>query len=357
MSDKPDRTEIPIRGRGSSDNPVNRFEGYYTDYELDEESGQKPSPETKYYPDHSDTVIATNDSPDIPFDKSINPYRGCEHGCVYCYARPTHEYLGFSAGLDFESRIMVKQRAPELLRARLASPDWEPEVLVMSGVTDPYQPVERELEITRRCLEVLAEFLNPVGIITKNHLVTRDIDLLKTLAEHRAACVTLSITTLDRELARTMEPRTSRPQRRLEAIEELAAHGIPAGVNVAPIIPGLTDHECPKILEAAAEAGASYAGYTLIRLPHGVKELFPKWLEQHFPERKDKVLNRIKDMRGGKLNDPRFGNRMRGEGNFARQIRHMFHLHADRYGLSNNEIQLRTGSFRPGPGSQLGLFS
>lgn len=357
MSKMSKKTEFPIRGRGSSDNPENRFEGYYTDYELDEETGRKPSQETKFYPDHTKEIISTNDSPDIPFDKSINPYRGCEHGCVYCYARPTHEYLGFSAGLDFESRIMVKHKAPEKLRARLASPGWEPCVLVMSGVTDPYQPVERELQITRGCLEVLAEFLNPVGVITKNHLVTRDIDLLKELAAHQAASVTVSITTLDRELAGKMEPRTSQPHRRLETIKELAEQGVPVGVNVAPIIPGLTDHECPNILEAAAEAGATFASYTIVRLPHGVKDLFQKWLEQHFPDRKEKVLNRIRDIRNGRLNDPRFGNRFRGEGNFARQIQDLFKVHAERYGLNKQITSLTAENFRPGKGSQLGLFS
>lgn len=347
----------PIKGRGSSDNPANRFEGFYTDYDLDEETGQKPAQETKFYPDDTKDIISTNDSPDIPFDKSINPYRGCEHGCIYCYARPTHEYLGFSAGLDFESRIMVKYEAPRKLRERLASPKWKPTVLVMSGVTDPYQPAERKLEITRGCIKVMAEFLNPVSIITKNHLVTRDIDHLKELAEHNAARVTLSITTLDKELAQKMEPRTSRPQRRLEAIEKLAKAGISVGVNVAPIIPGLTDHECANILEAAANAGATHAGYTIVRLPFGVKDLFQDWLKQHFPDRKDKVLNRIRDMRDGKLNDPRFGERFRGQGNFARQILDLFKVHTERYGLNKENMGLSTQHFRPGGGSQLGLFS
>ncbi|MDZ7690633.1 MAG: PA0069 family radical SAM protein [Balneolaceae bacterium] len=346
----------PIKGRGSSDNPANRFEESYMEYDLDEETGQKPSQETKFYSDHTKDIISTNDSPDIPFNKSVNPYRGCEHGCIYCYARPTHEYLGFSAGLDFESRIMVKYDAPRKLRERLASPKWQPEVLVMSGVTDPYQPAERELQITRGCLEVLAEFLNPVGIITKNHLVTRDIDYLKELAEHNAAQVTLSITTLDRDLAQKMEPRTSRPQRRLQAIEKLAEAGIPVGVNVAPIIPGLTDHECANILEAAANAGASHAGYTIVRLPFGVKELFQDWLEQHFPDRKEKVLNRIRDIRDGKLNDPNFGSRFRGEGNFAAQIKDLFNVHSKRFGLNKNLSSLTAENFRPGGGSQLGLF-
>ena len=346
----------PIKGRGASDNPPNRFEGMYTDYELDEETGQKPSRTTRFYPDDTRDIIATNDSPDIPFDKSVNPYRGCEHGCIYCYARPTHEYLGFSAGLDFESRIIVKHDAPEKLRKRFNS-GWEPSVLTMSGVTDPYQPAEREYEITRGCLRVMAEFLNPVSVITKNHLVTRDIDYLQELARHDAALVTLSITTLDDELVRKMEPRTSRPERRLKAIEELSAAGIPVGVNVAPIIPGLTDHECAAILEAASEAGATQAGYTILRLPFGVKELFCDWLEQHFPERKEKVLNKIRDMRGGKLNEPQFGKRFHGEGSFASQISDLFKVQTRRFGLNRRDISLSTEHFRPGKGSQLGLFN
>lgn len=351
-----DQQHRSIRGRGSSDNPANRFEGYYTDYELDEETGRKPAPETKYLRDDTKNIIATNNSPDIPFDASINPYRGCEHGCIYCYARPTHEFLGFSSGLDFESRIMVKEEAPRLLRERLASDDWEPRVVVMSGVTDPYQPVERELELTRRCLEVLAEFRNPVSIITKNHLVTRDIDILSDLAAHNAVRVTLSITTLDRDLARIMEPRTSQPYRRLEAIETLSEQGIPSGVNVAPIIPGLTEHECPEILKRTSEAGAQHAGYTLLRLPHQVKELFQDWLEQHVPDRRDKVLNRIKEMRGGRLNEPRFGHRMHGKGEFAGQISDLFDLNVKRYGLNREMTPLSTESFRQGTGSQLDLF-
>lgn len=348
--------EYAIRGRGSSDNPVNRFEGHYTDYDLDEETGQKPAPDTRFYRDDTKEIISTNDSPDIPFEASINPYRGCEHGCIYCYARPTHEYLGFSAGLDFESRIMVKYDAAEKLRKRLISPNWKPKVLVMSGVTDPFQPVERKLEITRSCLKVLAEFLNPVGIITKNHLVTRDIDVLRELAEHRAVHVTLSVTTLDRDLARVMEPRTSQPYRRLKAIEELAENGISVGVNVAPIIPGLTDHECVSILEAASSAGATRAGYTIVRLPYGVKDLFENWLEQHFPDRKEKVLNRIRDMRDGKLNISEFSKRFKGEGNFSLQIGDLFTHHVKRLGLNKNSLGLNTEDFRPGRGSQLALF-
>lgn len=345
----------PIRGRGSSDNPANRFEGNYTDYELDEETGQKPSQETKLIRDDSKEILSKNNSPDIPFTYGLNPYRGCEHGCIYCYARPTHEYLGFSAGLDFESRIMVKYDAAEKLRAKFAGNNWAPASVAMSGVTDPYQPVERELEITKGCLKIFAEARNPVGIITKNYLVTRDIDLLKELAEYNAVHVTLSITTLDRDLARVMEPRTSQPYRRLKAIEQLSEEGISVGVNVAPIIPGLTDHECPDILEAARDAGADRAGYTVVRLPHGVKELFPKWLEQHFPNKKDKVLNRIRDMHGGELYDSTFGKRFSGEGEFAHQIRKMFKIQVKKLGL-NKPVTLSTDHFRRPHKDQLNLF-
>lgn len=350
----PDRK--PIRGRGSSDNAANRFTGQYTDYELDEESGEKPAVETKLIPDHTKEILSTNNSPDIPFTYSLNPYRGCEHGCIYCYARPTHEFLGFSAGLDFESRIMVKYDAAKLLRKRLNSKEWNPETVVMSGVTDPYQPVERNLRITRACLMVFEEFLNPVSIITKNYLVTRDLDLLKKLASHNAVHVTLSVTTLDRDLARIMEPRTSQPGRRLEAIRTLSNHGVSVGVNVAPIIPGLTDHECVNILEAAREAGARYASYTIVRLPYSVKEMFSDWLEHHFPDRKDKVLNRIRSMRDGELNESQFGKRFRGEGAFAEQIRNLFHVHTKRLGFNRQNLSLNTDDFRPGKGSQLNLF-
>lgn len=346
----------PIRGRGSSDNPVNRFEGHYTDYDLDVETGERPTQKTRLYPDDTKEIISTNDSPDIPFDASINPYRGCEHGCIYCYARPTHEYLGFSAGLDFESRIMVKYDAPRKLRERLSAQKWESKVIVMSGVTDCYQPVERKLELTRRCLEVMAEFRNPVSIITKNYLVTRDIDYLGELAEHQASHVTLSITTLDRDLARVMEPRTSQPGRRLQAIEKLADAGISVGVNVAPIIPGLTDHECVDILKAAREAGATHASYTIVRLPYGVKDLFQDWLEHHFPDRKDKVLNKIRDMRDGKLNEPEFGKRFSGEGNYARQIGDLFAVHSKRLGFNQKRVVLSTAAFKPAEGYQMKLF-
>jgi DNA repair photolyase len=346
----------PIRGRGSSDNPANRFENRYTDYDLDEETGQKPSQETKLIRDDTKEILSENDSPDIPFTYGLNPYRGCEHGCIYCYARPTHEFLGFSAGLDFESRIMVKYDAAEKLREKFSSKNWKPESITLSGVTDPYQPVERELEITRGCLEVFAEARNPVGIITKNYLVTRDLDLLKELAKYDAVHVTLSITTLDRDVARVMEPRTSQPYRRLKAIEKLSEAGISVGVNVAPIIPGLTDHECADILKEARDAGATHAGYTIVRLAYGVKDLFQDWLEQHFPDRKEKVLNRIRNIRGGKLNKSEFGERMRGEGEFAKQISNMFKIQTEKLGLNKTSLHLSTRHFRRPEKDQLNLF-
>jgi DNA repair photolyase len=347
--------DVALKGRGAIGNPLNRFETL--EVERDEEA---PPPErvgTELLRDTSRSVIAYNDSPDVGFDASVNPYRGCEHGCIYCYARPFHEYLGFSAGLDFESRILVKEEAPELLRRELSAAKWKPQTLAMSGVTDCYQPAERRLEITRRCLAVLAEFRNPVAVITKNELVTRDIDILQELAAHQAAVVMLSITTLDAETARRMEPRASHPRDRLKAIERLAAAGIPVGVNVAPVVPAITDHEMPKILEAAANAGATRAGYTVMRLPGAVAGLFEAWLAEHFPDRKDKVLNRVRELRGGELYDPRFGSRMKGEGLFAEQIRATFQTFKRRYGLDRPSPELSTASFRvPGRGEQLGLF-
>lgn len=347
---------MEIRGRGTGTNPKNRF--YRRAVELDPEAAdpEEPLPRTQFLKDAARTIIATHDSPDVGFEASVNPYRGCEHGCVYCYARPFHEFLGFSAGLDFETKILVKEDAPELLRKELASTRWRPRTLAMSGVTDPYQPVERRLGLTRRCLEVLAEFRNPVAVVTKNHLVTRDADVLAGLASHRAAAVVVSLTTLDRELARKMEPRTSTPARRLAAIEALAEAGVPVGVNVAPVIPGLTDHEIPAILKAAARAGATFAGHVLVRLPHAVKELFEAWLEQHFPDRKEKVLHRIREVRDGALNDPKFGSRMEGSGAYAEQIHALFRLGCRKAGISGGHPELSTAAFRRPPGPQLMLF-
>jgi DNA repair photolyase len=335
------------KGRGATFNPQNRFETL--EYVVDDEAYVDPDqtgPRTVYLRDPSRSIIATNDSSDIGFDASINPYRGCEHGCIYCYARPTHEYLGFSAGLDFESRILVKEDAPALLRQELNAKSWEPKVIAMSGVTDPYQPVERRLGITRGCLEVLADFRNPVGVITKNHLVTRDADVLGELARYDAAKVFLSITTLDAQLARTMEPRTSSPELRLEALSTLSAAGVPVGVMVAPIVPGLTDHEMPAILAAAKKAGAKWAGFVVLRLPWAVAPLMEAWLEEHFPDRKDKVLNRVRDLRGGKLYDAKWGVRGRGEGIFAEQIQALFDVACRKHGLNEDPYELSTAHFR-----------
>ncbi|MEX1062827.1 MAG: PA0069 family radical SAM protein, partial [Balneolaceae bacterium] len=319
-------------------------------------TGQKPPPERLLMKDHSSGIISTNKSPDIGFHKSLNPYRGCEHGCIYCYARPTHEFLGMSAGLDFESKIVVKHDAPDLLRKTLSQRSWIPDVIVMSGVTDPYQPVEKELEITRGCLKVLAGSRHPVSIITKNHLVTRDLDLLSELAAYHAVSVTLSVTTLDPELARVMEPRTTRPGRRIEAVRKLSEAGIPVRVNVAPVIPGLTDHECVSILEAAASAGACGAGYTMLRLPYGVKDLFLQWLDQHFPDRKQKVVNRLLDIRSGKLNRSEYGERFRGRGHYAGQVADLFQQTVSRLNLNRGPGGLSSEAFRRPAQGQLDLF-
>ena len=353
----------PPRGRGARFNPPNRFETTHCELDLeqveadDEYLDALSRPRTEYLVDRSRTVIAENDSPDVGFEVSVNPYRGCEHGCAYCYARPTHEFLGYSAGLDFETKILVKEDAPALLRKALASPRWQPRVLALSGVTDPYQPLERRLELTRRCLAVLAEFRQAVSIITKNRLVTRDIDLLGELARNGAAGVFVSITSLDAELVGRLEPRTTRPAGRLTAIAELAAAGIPTGVMVAPVIPGLTEHEIPAILQAAAEAGARFAGHGLVRLPGAVAGLFQDWLERHYPDRKGKVLDRIRAARGGRLNDVRFGHRMGGQGNHAELIARLFRTASRRAGLNQRPWPVSAAAFRRPGLEQLTLFS
>lgn len=364
------------KGRGARANPTGRFERRQLEPDLDTLSaiktvntpgapddfdalGEDPSltsgPETVVIPDASRTAINFNKSPDIPFNASLNPYRGCEHGCAYCYARPTHEYLGYSAGLDFETKILVKEHAPELLRRELSSPRWKPQVVSLSGVTDAYQPLERRLALTRRCIEVFVEFRNPISILTKNALVTRDIDLLLQLAEDNAVTVALSITTLNAQLQRILEPRASSSQQRLRALEKLSKAGIPTGVMIAPILPGLTDIETPALLEAAASAGARWAGQTVLRLPHGVRDLFDDWLLTHRPLRRKKVLSRIESLRDGRLNDSRFGTRMRGEGRFAEQISDLFHLWRRRQGLDRRPPTLSTECFRRPGGTQLTL--
>jgi DNA repair photolyase len=356
---------MSIRGRGAAENPPNRFDTIHYEADPDvssppyqgwDDDEESPAPATQFLMDTSRSIIAYNDSPDIGFDASINPYRGCEHGCVYCYARPTHEYLGFSSGLDFETKILVKEDAPELLRKELSSPRWRPQTIAISGVTDCYQPAERRFQLTRRCLQVLTEFRNPAGIVTKNHLVVRDMDVLAELAKYDAAGVFLSITTLDNELAGFMEPRATRPAGRLAAIEALHKAGVPVGVMVAPVIPGLTDHEISSVVSAAAQAGARFAGFTMLRLPFAIKDLFESWLGRNFPEKKDKVLSRVRAVRGGNLNDPRFGSRMRGEGPIAETIKEVFKLACRKAGIQSRAPKLSVASFRLPGDEQRSLF-
>lgn len=345
-----------IPGRGSSFNPQNRFEQleYEPDQEAEENHNQKPK--TELFKDCSQTIIAYNDSPDVGFDAGINPYRGCEHGCVYCYARPSHEYLGFSSGLEFESKIMVKLNAPLLLRKELSKKKWKPQPIALSGNTDCYQPVERKLKITRQCLEVLLDFRNPVGIITKNKLIQRDLDLLKQLNEFDCVSVCITITTLNGKLTRLLEPRSSQPESRLETIKVLSNAGIPTAVLTAPVIPGLTEHEIPEILKQASRAGALSAGYTMLRLPHAVAPMFEKWLQDHHPNKKEKVLNNLKSIRGGKLYEAGFGSRMRGNGLIAEQINQLFKVSCQKYNLNKKFTPLSTEHFRNPSEKQLSLF-
>lgn len=346
-----------IPGRGTSSNPKNRFEKLELSLDAAEFDPDDPRPETQYFKDTSRSFITYNTSPDIGYNASVNPYRGCSHGCVYCYARPTHEYLGFSAGLDFETKIMVKTDAPDLLRRDLSASKWKPQTVGLSGVTDIYQPVERKLKLTRRCLEVFLDFRNPVAIVTKNHLVTRDIDLLKELARFDAVSVAVSVTTLDEELRRVMEPRTSSAAKRLEAVRKLTEAGVHVGVLNSPVIPGLTDHELPALVNASVEAGAKFVGYSVVHLPYGVKDLFVEWLEQYRPERAQRVISRLKDMRGGRLSDARFGYRMTGEGAYAEQIRALHRAAKRQAGLAKTTFKLSAKHFRvPGRSVQVRLF-
>jgi len=345
----------PYKGRGATVNTPNRFETMQIERDT-EWTEEDPAPKTIFLKDTSRSIISYNKSPDLGFETSFNPYRGCEHGCVYCYARPTHEYAGMSAGLDFESKILVKMDAPELLRQELSAKSWKPQVFMVSGVTDCYQPIERRLELTRKCLQVLADFRNPAGIITKSRLVARDIDVLQELTRYQCAHVSLSITTLRPELAQIMEPRAALPQARLETIELLSKAGIPVGVMVAPIIPGLTDHEMPAILKAARQAGALWAGRVIVRLPWAVAPLFEKWLEAHMPGSKDKILNRIREMRGGKLYDARFGVRGRGEGRYAEHLADLFKIARRKAGYPAHSPELSIAYFRRPDGPQLSFF-
>ena len=300
----------------------------------------------KYFEDMSETIISENDSPDIPFRYSLNPYRGCAHGCSYCYARPSHEYLGLNAGLDFETLILVKRSAPRLLRGWLSRSSWDAQTIVLSGVTDSYQPAERQFRISRQCLEVACEFRQPISIVTKNALVTRDIDLLAEMAQHRIIHVAVSLTTLDSKLSQVMEPRTSTPQARLRTIRQLNAAGIPTQVMVAPVIPGLNDMEIPAILQAASESGARAANYILLRLPLTVKPVFLEWLERSHPTKSEMVESRIRETHSGELNDAQFGRRMRGAGVLADQIGQSFRVFARKFGLDGKLPAMDRTSFR-----------
>jgi len=361
-----------VRGRGVGSNPANRFECLSLDV-LPDDAGPGPDAEplavedwqdhagrtirTLVLADRSRSVINRVDSPDLGFNWTINPYRGCEHGCVYCYARPTHEMLGYSCGLDFETRLLAKVDAPKLLRKELAAPAWRPEPIVMSGVTDAYQPIESRAQITRQCLEVLGEARQPVSIVTKSRLILRDLDVLTELARHNAVRVAISLTTLDNELAAKMEPRAASPRNRLWVIQRLAAAGVPVGVMVAPVIPAITDREIPRLLRAAADAGARWAGYVMLRLPHQNKQLFDDWLAEHYPQRREHVLSLVRQMRHGKLYDADFSSRMSGTGAYAQQVHTTFDMFARRFGL-NEHLEPMTGeSFRrPDASEQLPLF-
>ena len=350
-----------LRGRGARSNASGRYERetrVLVDDGWTKEDEAPPPLKTEVLRDSSRTIITRNASPDISFDRSINPYKGCEHGCVYCFARPTHAYLGLSPGADFESRIFAKPNAAELLARELAHPGYVPRVMAMGTNTDPYQPLERSLKITRSVLEVLRDFRHPVGIVTKSPLILRDLDILGPMAEMGLARAAVSITTLDRKLARAMEPRAATPSRRLEAIAGLTRAGIPASVMFAPVIPALNDDEMESVLEAAVKAGASGAGYVLLRLPLEIKDLFREWLEEKTPDRAKHVMSLIKQMRGGKEYDSQWHTRMKGTGPHAEMIARRFHMAVKRIGLNKDSRPLLLGKFKPPPrsGDQLKLL-
>ncbi|MBN1240498.1 MAG: PA0069 family radical SAM protein [Gammaproteobacteria bacterium] len=336
-----------LKGRGALSNRAGRFaktesERVYDDLEDEELVDSVP---TELHADASRSIVARNRSPDIPFDQSINPYRGCEHGCIYCYARATHSYLDLSPGRDFETQIYYKPRAVELLRKELARPGYQVSPIALGTNTDPYQPAERRLELTRGILELLHETRHPVSIVTKSGLVLRDLDVLERLAQDGLVAVFVSVTTLDKDLKRRLEPRTAGPERRLQAIRELSRHGVPTGVMAAPVIPALNDHELERILEASADAGARSAGYVLLRLPHEVRPLFVEWLNEHFPDRAEHVLSLVRQMRDGRLNDPRFHSRQRGAGPYAELLKARFERARRACGLTGS-IELDTALFR-----------
>ncbi len=351
----------PPRGRGSHSNASGRFERFVR-HEIDDGwTHEDPVPEqlkTQIFRDAARTVITRNQSPDVPFDRSINPYRGCEHGCIYCFARPTHAYLGLSPGVDFEAKLYQKPEAAKLLARELRGEDYVPQTIALGTNTDPYQPIEKRFRITREVLKVLSAFNHPVGIVTKSPLIVRDIDILGPMAERGLVKVAISVTTLDRKLARTMEPRCATPERRLQALDLLSRAGIPTTVLMAPIIPALNDPEIEDVLARVKDAGAARAGYVLLRMPLEIKELFAEWLEAHYPDRAGKVLSLMRQMRGGKDYDAAWGQRMKGRGPYAVLIAKRFRLAARRLGLDAPSLELDCGQFAPPPaiGDQLGLF-
>jgi len=350
-----EKPRTAIKGRGASGNPRERFEKLARDREDVEQI--EPAPGTVITLTQARTIVSRNDSPDLPFSQSINPYQGCEHGCIYCYARPSHAYLGLSPGLDFETRIFAKENGAALLRKELSHPDYVCELISLGANTDPYQPAERKQRITRSILEVLWEFRHPVGIVTKGSLIERDLDLLEPMAREGLAQVFVSIGTLDGEIVRTLEPRAAAPYRRVETVRRLSARGVPCGVLVAPMIPFLNDKDMEAVLEAVADAGARMAGYTLLRLPWEVKGLFKSWLEQHAPLKAARIMARIRDMRGGRENDPEFGSRMRGEGQYAELLRERFRVACKRLGLNaDKRFRLDAGKFRRPQAPQGSLF-
>ena len=375
MSDPLEEWRLPTKarkGRGAIGNPDGRFEcrqrvaiddgwarpAAMADDAAGSDDDALPPLATTVGLDKTRTIIARNDSPDLPFEQSINPYRGCEHGCVYCYARPSHAYFGLSSGLDFETKLFMKPDAARLLAGELRRPGYRPLPIALGTNTDPYQPIERTHRLTRQIIETLGEFGHPFTIVTKSALVTRDLDLLAPLAKRRLCKVFVSVTTIDGELARRLEPRASTPRRRLAAIGALASAGVPTGVMAAPMIPALNDSQLEAILEAAAQAGAVSAGYTILRLPHEIKDLFAEWLETHAPLKAKHVMTLIRETRGGRLNDPNFGSRMRGQGHYALLIATRFKLACKRLGLNKNDWRLDTTQFHPPPqaGDQLALL-
>ena len=349
-----------MKGRGSLSNPAGRFDRTGIEA-VDDGWAQEEAPEsvaTSVQADRAKGVITTNDSPDIGFEQSINPYRGCEHGCIYCYARPSHAYMGLSAGLDFETKLFYKHDAAKVLEQELSHPRYVCKPIMLGSNTDPYQPIERRLQVTRSILTVLAKCRHPVSIVTKGVLVSRDVDLLAQLASQNLTSVVISLTTLDAEVKRTLEPRAASPQARLKVIRQLVEAGVPTGVLVAPVVPAITDHEMESLLEAAKEAGASSASYVLLRLPYEVKDLFREWLAEHYPQRASHVMSLVRDARGGRDNDPNFGTRMRGTGAYAEALRSRFKVATRRLGLDSprNVALSRTLFQRSGPaGSQLQL--